>query len=109
MTVIIEISNLSKKFARRLAVDQVTVNIEGGEIFGLVGPNGAGKTTTIRMLVTLLEPDRGEILVGGYSVRKAPREVRRQIGFMPDSFGVYGDMTVYERSEERRVGKECRL
>jgi len=96
MTAIIEIRDLSKKFNRRLAVDQVNVTIEAGEIFGLVGPNGAGKTTTIRMLVTLLEPDRGEILVGGHSVRKAPREVRRQIGFMPDSFGVYGDMTVYE-------------
>jgi len=96
MTPIIEITDLSKKFGRRLAVDQVNVTIDAGEIFGLVGPNGAGKTTTIRMLVTLLEPDRGEILVGGHSVRKASREVRRQIGFMPDSFGVYGDMTVYE-------------
>ena len=96
MSPIIEVTNLSKKFARRLAVDHVSVAVESGEIFGLVGPNGAGKTTTIRMLVTLLEPDQGEILVGGYSVRKAPREVRRQIGFMPDSFGVYGDMTVYE-------------
>jgi len=93
---IIEIRNLSKQFAKRLAVDNVNVTIESGEIFGLVGPNGAGKTTTMRMLVTLLEPDKGEILVGGHSVRKAPREVRRMIGFMPDSFGVYGDMTVQE-------------
>src|SRR6185369_14323717 len=96
MSAIIEIHDLSKQFAKRLAVDNVNVTINSGEIFGLVGPNGAGKTTTMRMLVTLLEPDRGEILVGGYSVRKAPREVRRQIGFMPDSFGVYGDMTVQE-------------
>jgi ABC-2 type transport system ATP-binding protein len=96
MSSIIEIRNLSKKFARRLAVDNVNVNVERGEIFGLVGPNGAGKTTTMRMLVTLLEPDRGEILVDGYSVRGSPREVRRRIGFMPDSFGVYGDMTVLE-------------
>ena len=96
MSAIIEIHELSKHFARRLAVDNVNVAIESGEIFGLVGPNGAGKTTTMRMLVTLLEPDKGEILVGGHSVRKAPREVRRLIGFMPDSFGVYGDMTVQE-------------
>ena len=96
MSAIIEIRELSKHFARRLAVDNVNVTIESGEIFGLVGPNGAGKTTTMRMLVTLLEPDKGEILVGGHSVRKAPREVRRLIGFMPDSFGVYGDMTVQE-------------
>ncbi|MBK9209404.1 MAG: ABC transporter ATP-binding protein [Anaerolineales bacterium] len=62
----------------------------------MVGPNGAGKTTTMRMLVTLLKPDHGEILVGGYSIRKNANDVRRQIGFMPDSFGVYGDMTVQE-------------
>jgi ABC-2 type transport system ATP-binding protein len=96
MSTIIEIRDLSKRFGKRLAVDRVNLTVEGGEIFGLVGPNGAGKTTTIRMLVTLLQPDQGEILVGGHSVGKAPREVRRLIGFMPDSFGVYGDMTVQE-------------
>jgi len=96
MTTIIEIRDLSKKFAKRLAVDNVSLTVESGEIFGLVGPNGAGKTTSMRMLVTLLQPDHGEILVGGHSVRKSPREVRRLIGFMPDAFGVYGDMTVQE-------------
>ena len=96
MSTIIEIRDLSKRFAKRLAVDRVNLTVESGEIFGLVGPNGAGKTTTMRMLVTLLQPDHGEILVGGHSVGKAPREVRRLIGFMPDSFGVYGDMTVQE-------------
>jgi len=96
VSAIIEIRELTKKFAKRTAVDRVNLTIESGEIFGLVGPNGAGKTTTMRMLVTLLQPDRGEIWVGGHSVRKAPRQVRRIIGFMPDSFGVYGDMTVYE-------------
>jgi ABC-2 type transport system ATP-binding protein len=96
MSAIIEIRELTKRFNKRTAVDHVNLTIQSGEIFGLVGPNGAGKTTTMRMLVTLLQPDHGEILVGGHSVRKAPREVRRQIGFMPDSFGVYGDMTVQE-------------
>ena len=96
MSAMIEIKNLSKKFGGRLAVDDINLTIESGEIFGLLGPNGAGKTTTMRMLVTFLQPDRGDILVGGHSIRKSPREVRRLIGFMPDSFGVYGDMTVYE-------------
>jgi ABC-2 type transport system ATP-binding protein len=77
-------------------VDDINLTIEQGEIFGLVGPNGAGKTTTIRMLVTLLEPDNGEINVGGHSVHDNPREVRRLLGFMPDAFGVYGNMTVQE-------------
>ncbi len=96
MSALIEIRELSKQFAKRTAVDRVNLAIESGEIFGLVGPNGAGKTTTMRMLVTLLQPDHGEIRVGGHSVQKAPRAVRRMIGFMPDSFGVYGDMTVQE-------------
>lgn len=96
MSTIIDIRELSKHFAKRKAVDRVNLTVEAGEVFGLVGPNGAGKTTTMRMLVTLLQPDRGEILVGGHSVRKASRQVRRMIGFMPDSFGVYGDMTVQE-------------
>jgi ABC-2 type transport system ATP-binding protein len=99
MSTIIEFRDVSKNFARRKAVDAVNLSIESGEIFGLVGPNGAGKTTTMRMLVTLLEPDHGEILVDGHSTRKAVSEVRRRIGFMPDSFGVYGDMSVQEYLE----------
>ncbi len=96
MSPIIEIKELSKHFGNRFAVNNISFSIESGEIFGLVGPNGAGKTTTMRMLVTLLKPDKGEIFVAGHSVRKKPNEVRRIIGFMPDSFGVYGDMTVQE-------------
>ncbi len=96
MSAIIEIQNLSKRFGRRAAVDDISMGVEQGEIFGLVGPNGAGKTTTMRMLVTLLLPDKGEIRVGGHSVRKNPRGVRHLLGYMPDSFGVYGDMTVQE-------------
>jgi len=96
MSPIIEIKELTKRFNQRIAVNNINFNIDGGEIFGLVGPNGAGKTTTMRMLVTLLKPDHGEIYVGGHSIRKKPDDVRRQIGFMPDSFGVYGGMTVQE-------------
>ncbi|MBP6177492.1 MAG: ABC transporter ATP-binding protein [Anaerolineales bacterium] len=96
MSPIIEIKQLTKRFKKRIAVNNINFNIENGEIFGLVGPNGAGKTTTMRMLVTLLKPDQGEIFVGGYSILKQANDVRRQIGFMPDSFGVYGDMTVNE-------------
>jgi ABC-2 type transport system ATP-binding protein len=96
MSPIVEIRDLNKQFSGRKAVDHVSMAIEAGEIFGLVGPNGAGKTTTMRMLVTLLEPDSGEILVGGHSVREMPRQVRSLIGYMPDAFGVYDQMTVYE-------------
>ncbi len=67
-----------------------------GEIFGLVGPNGAGKTTTLRILATLLVPDGGDAEIAGVSVRRNPNDVRRVLGFMPDSFGVYDDMKVWE-------------
>ena len=77
MSPIIEIKELTKRFNKRIAVNNINFNIEGGEIFGLVGPNGAGKTTTMRMLVTLLKPDHGEIFVGGHSIRKNPNDVRR--------------------------------
>ncbi len=70
MTAIIEIRELSKHLAKRKAVDRVSLTVESGEILGLVGPNGAGKTTTMRMLVTLLQPDQGEIVVGGHSTRR---------------------------------------
>lgn len=96
MSAIIEIQSVSKAFGKRQAVHNVSLSIESGEIFGLVGPNGAGKTTTMRMLVTLLRPDSGQIFVGGHSVTKNPNEVRRLLGYMPDSFGLYGNMTVLE-------------
>lgn len=96
MSAIVEMRNLNKSFGRRKAVDDFSLTIEKGEIFGLVGPNGAGKTTTMRMLVTLLKPDSGGIEVGGYSVHEDPHMVRSLIGFMPDNFGVYGEMTVQE-------------
>jgi ABC-2 type transport system ATP-binding protein len=70
-----------------------------GEIFGFIGPNGAGKTTTLRMMVTLLEPDEGRILIDGIDAVDRPADVRRMLGFMPDSFGVYDRVTVTEYLE----------
>ena len=74
----------------------IDLAIDQGEIFGLVGPNGAGKTTTLRMLATLLRPDAGTAEIDGWSVTRNPDEVRRVLGFMPDAFGVYDDMKVWE-------------
>jgi len=72
------------------------LDVGAGEIFGLVGPNGAGKTTILRILATLLEPTSGDAEIAGLSVRRNPNEVRRVLGFMPDVFGVYDDMKVWE-------------
>jgi len=92
----IEVQNFSKRYGDFLAVDRLNLKIERGEIFGFIGPNGAGKSTTIRFLATLLRPTDGEGLIAGHSVTHDPLGVRRVIGYMPDSFGVYDGMKVWE-------------
>ncbi len=96
MTAIIETENLTKVYKNIKAVQDLSISVEAGAIYGFVGPNGAGKTTTMHILATLLQPTAGEARVAGYSVTKQPREVRRVIGYMPDFFGVYDDMKVWE-------------
>ncbi|HLB44139.1 MAG TPA: ABC transporter ATP-binding protein [Candidatus Limnocylindrales bacterium] len=96
MTIAVRTDGLTKRYGRSLAVAGVGLEIEAGEIFGLVGPNGAGKTTTLRMLATLLPPSAGDAEIGGHSVRREPDAVRSVIGYMPDTFGVYDDMRVWE-------------
>ncbi len=96
MTAIIETKNLTKRYGNVAAVNEVSLQVEQGAIYGFVGPNGAGKTTTMRMITTLLQPTSGEAWVAGYSALRDPRGVRRAIGYMPDFFGVYDDMTVWE-------------
>jgi ABC-2 type transport system ATP-binding protein len=96
VTAAVEMRGLTRRFGQMLAVSGVDLDIASGDIFGLVGPNGAGKTTTMRMLATLLEPTSGEARICGLDVRSQPNSVRRLIGFMPDTFGVYDDMRVWE-------------
>jgi ABC-2 type transport system ATP-binding protein len=96
MTPIVRTEGLVKRYDGTLAVAGVSLSVDAGEIFGLVGPNGAGKTTTLRILATLLAPSAGEAEIAGFSVTRNPDEVRRVLGFMPDVFGVYDDMKVWE-------------
>ena len=96
MTAVVEVRGLTKRYGETLAVDEVDLEIGAGEIFGLVGPNGAGKSTLIRMLATLLEPTAGNAQICGLDIRSQPNQVRRVIGYMPDTFGVYDDMRVWE-------------
>jgi len=92
----IRIEGFTKKFGDKTAVANFNLHVEKGDIFGFIGPNGAGKTTTIRFLATLLKPTAGEAWINNYSVTKQPMEVRRSMGYMPDSFGVYEGMRVWE-------------
>ena len=96
MSAIVRTEGLVKRYDRTVAVAGIDLAIDQGEIFGLVGPNGAGKTTTLRMLATLLRPDAGTAEIYGWSVTRNPDEVRRVLGFMPDAFGVYDDMKVWQ-------------
>src|SRR5438309_4657778 len=92
----IEVIHFTKHYGDFVAVDDLSFQIGHGEVFGFIGPNGAGKSTTIRFLATLLRPTAGEGLVAGKSVTQDPMAVRRVIGFMPDDFGVYDGMKVWE-------------
>jgi len=96
MTALIELHGLTKRYGNLTAVDDLTLTIEEGAVFGFIGPNGAGKTTTMRILTTLLRPTSGTARIAGHSVTDDPRAVRRAIGYMPDFFGVYEDMKVWE-------------
>jgi sodium transport system ATP-binding protein len=94
-------NDLSKHFSDRKrgeirAVDRVSFQASGGEILGLLGVNGAGKTTTLRVLSTMLKPTSGDATLCGFSVQNAPNEVRRRIGFLSTSTGLYGRLTAME-------------
>ena len=95
----IETRNLTKRYGNLIAANDITLKLEDGDVFGFIGPNGSGKTTTMRMIATLLNPDHGEAYVCGKSIYTDQEEIRRLVGFMPDFFGVYDDMTVVEYLE----------
>src|SRR5581483_4591238 len=90
---IIETAELSRRFGAYLAVNQVTLAVEPGQIFGLLGPNGAGKTTLSKMLTTLLPPTAGWAAVAGFDVVRQPMEVRRCIGYVPQALSADGTLT----------------
>ncbi|MHB1560808.1 MAG: ABC transporter ATP-binding protein [Isosphaeraceae bacterium] len=93
---IIEVEKLSRRFGSFKAVDDVSFAVGGGEVVGLLGPNGAGKTTTMRMLTTYLTPTSGRAVLAGHDVLDEPLEVRRKLGYLPESVPLYGEMRVRE-------------
>lgn len=92
----IETRGLTRRFGKTTAVDNLNLQVPAGSLFGLIGPNGAGKTTTLRMLAGLLEPSAGEIMLNGHVANHDWRDLQRQLGYMPDFFGVYEDLLVWE-------------
>ncbi len=96
MNNIIEIREITKRFGKLMALDRVTFSIAEGTVFGLIGPDGAGKTTLYQILTTLLNPDEGSATVAGLDVVKNFKKLRTQIGYMPEKFSLYPDLTVNE-------------
>jgi ABC-2 type transport system ATP-binding protein len=106
--------DLTRKFGDVVAVDHLNLEVYRGEIFGLLGPDGAGKTTTIRMLCAIMDPTQGRARVAGFDTRREPEAIKKRIGYMPQQFSLYGDLTVDENltffadvfQVERRVRQE---
>ncbi len=92
----IQTDRLTRKFDDLVAVDRLSLQVNRGEIFGLLGPDGAGKTTTIRMLCAILDPTEGHATVAGFDTRREPEQIKSRIGYMPQHFSLYGDLTVDE-------------
>jgi ABC-2 type transport system ATP-binding protein len=95
----IKTQDLTKVYGTLHAINNLSLDLAEGDLFGFIGPNGSGKTTTMRILATLLQPTWGEASVCGHSIFTHPKEIRRLIGYMPDFFGVYDDMKVIEYLE----------
>ncbi len=92
----IQVERVTKKHGDTVALSSVSFSVEPGEMFGLIGPDGAGKTTLMRILASLVDPDEGEARVLGFSVRSEAARVREAIGYMPQHFSLYSDLTVAE-------------
>jgi len=109
---VIEVKNVTKKYGKFVAVDDISFTINDGEIVGLLGPNGAGKSTTMNMLTGFIEQTEGEIIIDGYNMLKKPKKAKREIGYMPEGVPLYSDLTVKEfityMAEIKNVNKKER-
>jgi ABC-2 type transport system ATP-binding protein len=109
----IQTTNLTKFFESLTAVKDLNLEVKTGEIFGLVGPDASGKTTILRMLCGILPPDRGEAMVAGCDIRKEAESLKEKVGYLPQRFGLYGDLTVLENihfyADLYQVSKKSRI
>src|SRR4051812_8433170 len=92
----IKVEGLTKRYARHVAVDRISFEVQKGQIVGFLGPNGAGKTTTMRMLTCFMPPTEGTAEVAGFDVQQHPMDVKRRIGYLPETPPVYPEMEVIE-------------
>ncbi len=92
----IEVKNVTKKYGKVTAVDDISFEVKDGEIMGFLGPNGAGKTTTMNIITGFIEPTEGTVIINGDDISKKPKKVKKQIGYMPENVPLYTDLTVKE-------------
>ena len=108
----IEVKNVTKKYGKAVAVDNISFNIEDGEIVGLLGPNGAGKSTTMNIITGFIEQTEGDVIIDGYNTLKKPKKAKKEIGYMPEGVPLYTDLTVKEfvsyMAEIKQVNKKER-
>ena len=108
----IEVKNVTKKYGKFVAIDNISFTINDGEIIGLLGPNGAGKSTTMNMLTGFIEQTSGEIIIDGYNTLKKPKKAKKEIGYMPEGVPLYTDLTVKEfvtyMAELKKVDRKTR-
>lgn len=108
----IEVKNVTKKYGKFIAVDDISFTINEGEIVGLLGPNGAGKSTTMNMITGFIEQTQGEVIVDGYDMLKKPKKAKKEIGYMPEGVPLYTDLSVKEfvtyMAEIKQVDKKTR-
>lgn len=108
----IEVKNVTKKYGKFVAVDNISFSINEGEIVGLLGPNGAGKSTTMNMITGFIEQTQGEVIVDGYDMLKKPKKAKKEIGYMPEGVPLYTDLSVREfvtyMAEIKQVDKKTR-
>jgi ABC-2 type transport system ATP-binding protein len=96
MAAVIKTEGLTRRYGRQTAVDALSFEVNGGEVFGFLGPNGAGKTTTILMLLGMTEPTAGRAEVLGFDPVRQPLQIKRQVGYLPENVGFYDDLTAQE-------------
>ena len=96
----IVVDNITKKYGPQKAVDSVSFTVKTGEVLGFLGPNGAGKTTTMKAITCYISPNEGEIKVGGYSIKENQDEIKKNIGYLPESNPLYPDMPVIDYLRE---------
>ena len=108
----IEVKNITKKYGKTIAVEDISFTIKEGEIVGLLGPNGAGKSTTMNIITGFIEQTNGDVIIDGYDMLKKPKKAKKQIGYMPEGVPLYMDLTVKEfvtyMAEIKKVNKKER-